>query len=78
MSAETELRKAVLNFVKNHHESDGKAPSIRAICREVAGVSVRKFYNLFPGGISEVCMKAGVPVPTRARTYQMVPQSQTW
>lgn len=63
MNAETELIKAVLNFIKNHHESDGKAPSIRAICREVDGVSVRKFYKLFPGGISEVCTKAGVPVP---------------
>lgn len=63
MSAETELRKAVLNFVKNHHESSGKAPSIRAICSEVDGVSVRKFYKLFPGGIGEVCKKAGVPVP---------------
>ncbi|GAI15380.1 unnamed protein product, partial [marine sediment metagenome] len=63
MSAETELRKAILNFVKNHQESGGKAPSIRAICREVNGVSIRKFYKLFPEGLGEVCKKAGVPVP---------------
>ncbi len=68
MSAETELRKVVLNFVKNHHESGGKAPSIRAICREVDGISVRKFYKLFPGGISEVCKKAGIPVPKQRIT----------
>jgi len=64
MSAETELRKVVLYFVKNQYELGGKAPSIRAICREVDGVSVRKFYKLFSGGLDEACMKAGIPTPS--------------
>lgn len=37
------------------------ALSLKLICREIKGLSRRKFYEAFKGGVGEACKLSGVP-----------------
>lgn len=59
----SEVKKSILGFVRSYNEVNGKPPSLKVISQGVEGVSKRRFYALFPGGMGEACRLAGIPVP---------------
>ena len=58
-----DIQEAVLDFIKATYDSQGSIPSVRSTCDEVEGMSRRRFYEVFEGGLSEACRLAGVPEP---------------
>jgi len=59
----SEVKKAIMSFIKSHHDINGKPPSLKTIRERVEGASTRRFYSLFPGGMAEACRLSGIPVP---------------
>jgi AraC-like DNA-binding protein len=59
-----ELRQRIINYVKEAY-ARGEAPSLGRIRREL-GVSTRRLYQLFPKGLEQIYVEAGVPAE-RAR-----------
>jgi TusE/DsrC/DsvC family sulfur relay protein len=54
---------SVILFIRKHFETSGKAPLIRAICKECE-VSLRDLYKLFPKGpVHGACKIAGLDKP---------------
>jgi len=78
------LRGPILTFIEAYYETNGKVPSITLICDKKKGLknlNRTKFYQAFPGGISEVCEELGIEKPTdrikateRARTVKGEPK----
>jgi len=58
-----DTKEAVLSFIREHHVQHEKPPSLDLMCKKVEGLSRRKFYELFKGGVAEACRIAGVPEP---------------
>jgi AraC-like DNA-binding protein len=54
-----ELRQRIINYVKEAN-ARGEAPSLGRIRREL-GVSTRRLYQLFPKGLEQIYVEAGVP-----------------
>lgn len=54
----------VLEFVGRYHGEKGVPPSLADIHRHL-GISMRRLYDKFPGGIAEICQLANVPVPEK-------------
>jgi len=59
----SDIKEATVEFVVNYYDEKGVTPSIRKICDGVPGLSNRKFYEEFEGGITEICKLADVPEP---------------
>lgn len=58
-----ESKRATLDFIKSHYDDKGEPPSVTLLCKEIEGLSRRKFYEFFKGGVGEACKLAGVPAP---------------
>lgn len=58
-----EIKETILNFMREYYVKHGKPPSVELMSREVEGLSRRKFYKIFRGGIAEACNLAGIPQP---------------
>jgi hypothetical protein len=55
-----ELRQRILGFVREAY-AKGETPSLGRVRREL-GVSRRRLYQLFPGGLEQVYAEASIPV----------------
>jgi hypothetical protein len=53
-------RTKVIQFIKSEYQKIGKTPSIREICKAV-GLTIKALYEVFPGGMPDMCAAAGVP-----------------
>lgn len=58
-----DIKEAALRFIREYYAKHGKPSSVELMCREVEGLSRRKFYKIFRGGMAEACKQAGIPVP---------------
>lgn len=59
----TEQHWQVLAYIRQHFESEGKAPLIRSICNHCE-ISLRDLYTLFPKGpVHGACKIAGLDKP---------------
>lgn len=58
----TDSKDSIIKFVKSFYNENEITPSISLILKEF-NLNRTNFYNLFPGGLSELCQSAGVPVP---------------
>jgi|GEM_PF-4437567 len=58
-------KELIIDFARKHYKKHGKPPSIRLIARKHRrlGVTRSNIYELFPGGLAEICRLAGVPIP---------------
>lgn len=52
----------VVAFVRERFQETGTPPSIRQVSSGV-DLSLRQLYSAFPGGLSEICKAANIPVP---------------
>ena len=64
-----DVKEATLEFLAKYYKENGVAPSIRKICDGVPGISNRKFYENFQGGIIEACKLANIPEPKERMKY---------
>ncbi len=53
-------RTKVIQFIKSEYQKTGKTPSIRGICMAL-GFTIKALYEVFPGGMPDMCAAAGVP-----------------
>lgn len=70
---ENQVIDRVVDFVRAHYEKQGSVPSIRSIAKKHRrrGLTRSSIYRLFPGGLREICERAGVPLPSdRMRVVQ--------
>jgi hypothetical protein len=60
-----DTKEAIVSFARSCYKKHRKPPSIRLIARRHRGLGVTRsnIYKLFPGGLAEICRKAGVPTP---------------
>lgn len=56
------LKQNILDFVDRMVKEEGRPPSLAKIQKEL-GLSARKIYEAFPGGLTEICESLGVSVP---------------
>ena len=65
MMTDQELKEAAIQYVKKCYERNKKVPSLRKIFKHFKKekLSFTRFYKIFPGGMSEACALAAVPVP---------------
>jgi len=62
VQANDSVKNAIVKFVAKEYHASGETPSIGDIVLGV-GTNRAKFYQVFPGGIGEVCRLAKVPTP---------------
>lgn len=65
MDAESELKKRVLEFVRNAFRVENQVPTIRKIAEGIEGVDRSNIYDLFPQGIKQISKEAGVDIPRK-------------
>jgi hypothetical protein len=60
----TQIKKRVLDYVRESAQRRNVAPSIRDIILHFDQLrNARQLYRIFPGKLMEICEQAGVPVP---------------
>jgi len=57
------VKRKITEFVSEKYRKKGVAPSVRQILQEL-DLNRTLFYKAFPGGLREVCEKAGVQLPS--------------
>lgn len=55
-------KEEILLYVKQKYLTEKKVPSIRSIDRKF-GINLTVLYKMFPDGLREICVSAGVPPP---------------
>lgn len=60
--SDNELKREILRFIKDFYLQNGEPPSVRSILESFEGLSRKRFYQIFPDGVSEAHRLAGVPV----------------
>ena len=60
--ASENLKQDIVQYTRDFYSRNREPPSVRQIIHK-CGISFSRFYKLFPGGLSEACRLAGVPVP---------------
>jgi sulfur relay (sulfurtransferase) DsrC/TusE family protein len=61
-STRLSAKQDVVTFVRERFQQTGTPPSIRQVSSGV-DLSLRQLYGAFPGGLSEICKAADIPVP---------------
>jgi len=60
------MRDMVIGYVKRSHKRTNRVPSSTDIVRELhdKGLNLALLYDLFPGGMKQICELAKVPIPS--------------
>jgi hypothetical protein len=54
----------IVRYAKSYNRRNRTAPTIERFCTKFK-ITKRRFYELFPKGLEEVCGEAGIPIPPR-------------
>jgi hypothetical protein len=61
-----ELKQPIIKYIRGYYRQNGETPPLRKIIKrfEREKLNFSRFYEIFPGRMSEACGLAGVPIPT--------------
>jgi hypothetical protein len=61
-----ELKQPIIKYIRGYYRQNGETPPLRKIIKrfEKEKLNFSRFYEIFPGRMSEACRLAGVPIPT--------------